>query len=88
MASTINAKKPITTEGNPASSSMVGFMISFIFLFAKTAVYKAARIAIGAAKSNEMKVILNVPKIKARIPYRGLSETGTQSLVNSVFIAD
>ena len=66
---------------------MAGLIISFIRFPANEAVYKAARIATGAAKSMEMIVILNVPMINARIPYRGFSETGTQSLVNSDFNA-
>ena len=51
----------MTTDGNPANSSMVGFIISFIRLLANDAVYNAARIAMGAANKMEMTVILNVP---------------------------
>ena len=76
---TIRAKKPITTEGKPASSSMAGLMISRNHVGAKAAEKSAARMAMGAANNIPISVILMVPTTRGTRPYLGLSETGCQA---------
>ena len=80
----MRAKKPMTTEGNPARSSITGLMISLTLGLANIAVYIAASIEMGAAKSKAISVTFSVPKNNGQIPYRGLSETGIQVFERSV----
>lgn len=70
----------MTTEGNPERNSMAGFRISRSRCGANTDVNNAARIARGAAIATEINVILKLPAMSGKIPYRGCEETGCQSL--------
>src|ERR1035437_3014548 len=81
----ISAKKPMTTEGKPASNSMAGLIISRIQVGANAAENSAARMARGPANKIAIIVILNVPAINGSNPYLGRSDTGIQTFPASPF---
>ena len=75
----MSAKKPSTTEGNPARSSTTGLMISLSQVGANSAVKTAAPTAKGTANSIAMMVIFSVPKNSGMRLYFGSTETGCQT---------
>ena len=69
-------KKPITTDGKPASSSIPGLTISRIHGFAKKATKSAARIPSGAPIRIAIRVVFAVPINSGTMPNFGTSPTG------------
>src|SRR6185295_19598814 len=81
VARTIKAKKPITTDGMPASSSTAGLMTSRTACGANSDVKIAAPTAIGSAMSNATMVTLRVPISSGSSEYFGTVETGCHEKV-------
>ncbi len=65
---TINPKKPNTTDGIPASSSIAGFIIAFIRGVASSAIKMALPILRGIAMSIAPRVTSKVSTIKGNAP--------------------
>src|SRR5262245_40057874 len=77
-AITMRTKKPITTDGTPASNSIIGLIHSRSAGGANSAVYNAARSASGGAVTMAINVTLNVPRISGKTLYLGTPDTGCQ----------
>src|SRR3954463_8917480 len=77
-ASTINTKKPITTDGMAANISIAGLIHSRYGPGANSAVYKAAARASGVAMRSAIRVILSVPNTSGMTLYLGEVDTGCQ----------
>ena len=78
VAITISPKKPSTTEGMPASSSMVGLSTSRRRRGANSEEKTAAATPTGTATAMATVVTLSVPAKSGTIEYLGTSPTGCQ----------
>src|SRR6185295_1382445 len=78
LASTIRAKKPITTEGIPARSSTAGLITSRTPCGANSEVKIAAPTEIGSAIRRATIVTFRVPISRGSSEYLGTVETGCQ----------
>ena len=74
----MRARKPSTTEGIAAKSSITGLTISFSQAAANSEVKSAAPKAKGRANKRETSVTLMVPTKSGRREYFGTFETGCQ----------
>jgi hypothetical protein len=76
LASTMSAKKPITTDGMPASISIAGLRNSRTWGGANSELYTAASTDSGTANSMAITTTLTVPVSSGTSPYLGTSPTG------------
>src|SRR5512136_1028307 len=70
-ATTTMPKKPRTTEGIPARSSIIDFVMSLIEAGAISEMYTALSTPSGTAIRQENTVTTTEPKIRGHIPYAG-----------------
>jgi hypothetical protein len=79
VARTISAKKPMTTDGTPARSSMAGLTISRIRPFAYSETKTAAATLMGPATTRATSVTFSEPTMSGMTLYFGTSLTGCQT---------
>src|SRR5580658_9803247 len=79
VASTMSAKKPTTTEGTPARSSMAGLTISRRRPFAYSDTKTAAATLMGPANTMATSVTFTEPTMSGITLYFGTSLTGCQT---------